>query len=123
MASHTASARSHGALAAVREVRGHDRGSSAGGQRDLADRLHLRGRVGRERVDRHDRGDAEDRDVLDLLREVLRAEADGLDVLLEERRVQRLARDDLADAAVHLEGADRGDDHGRVGVQARTRGT
>ena len=93
---------------------GRDDGvARAGRQRDLADRLDLGRRVLRERVDRDDRRDPVDRDVLDLLREVLGAGPDGLDVLLEERGVERLAGHDLPDAAVHLERPDRGDHHGR----------
>ena len=42
---------------------------------------------------------------------------DRLDVLLEERRVERLAGHDLADAAVHLERPDRGDDDGRIAAR------
>ena len=47
-----------------------------------------------------------------------RAGRHRLDVLLEQRRVERLARHDLADAAVHLERADRGHHDGRVGAEA-----
>ena len=47
-----------------------------------------------------------------------RAEPDRLDVLLEERRVERLAGHDLADPAVHLERPDRGDHDGRIRAQA-----
>ena len=104
-------------------MRGDDRVARAGRQRDLADRLDLGRRVGRERVDGHDRRDAEHRDVLDLLREVRGAGPDRLDVLLEQRRVERLAGDDLADAAVHLERPDRGDDDGRIRARGPTPGT
>ena len=63
-------------------------------------------------------GIAVHRDVLDLLGQVLGAEPDRLDVLLEERRVERLAGHDLADPAVHLERPDRGDHDGRIRAQA-----
>ena len=47
-----------------------------------------------------------------------RRRPDGLDVLLEEHRIERLAGDDPADAAVHLQGPNRGHDDGRVRCQA-----
>ena len=40
--------------------------------------------------------------------------ADGVHVLLEQSRIERLAGHDLADAAVHLQGSDRGDNNGRI---------
>ena len=52
-------------------------------------------------------------------RQVLRTGPDRLDVLGQERRIERLAGHDPAHAAVHLQGADRGHDHGRVGLEAR----
>ena len=63
------------------------------------------------------------RDVLDLLGEVGRAGPDPVHVLGGERRVERLAGHDLADAAVHLEGADGGHDAGRVRVGGPRSGT
>ena len=51
------------------------------------------------------------------------AEPDRLDVLLEQRRVERLAGHDLADPAVHLERPDRGDHDGRIRASGPTPGT
>ena len=112
-----------GAGAAVGEV-ARDHGiPGAGRERDLADRRDLVGGVGREDVDRHDHRHAERAHVLDLLGEVDAAPPDALGVVLEQRRVERLAGHDPAHAAVHLERADRGHDHRGVAGQARTRGT
>ena len=96
----------------------HDGVPSAGRERDLADRLDLGGSVRRERVDRHDDRHPEDPDVLDLLRKVRRARPDGLDVLLEQRGIERLAGHDPADAPMHLERPHGRDDDGRVGREA-----
>ena len=106
------------ALATVREVCGNHRIASAGSKRHLPDGLHLGRCIGRERVDGHDRRDAEHRHVLDLLGQVCGTLSDRLDVLLEEGRIQRLAGDDPADPAVHLERPDRGDHDGRIRPEA-----
>ena len=76
----------------------------------LADQLDLRVGVGGEAVDGHDHRDAELAGVLDVLQQVGQALLQQLEVLLLVGLVQRLAGDDLGATAVHLEGADGGDD-------------
>ena len=53
-----------------------------------------------------------------MLDQVGAAALDAVRVLLLERRVERLAGNDVAHAAVHLERPDRGHDHGRRRSQA-----
>jgi hypothetical protein len=55
------------------------------------------------------------RTILDLLGQVRATRSHRLDVLLEQRRVERLAGHDPADAAVHLQRADGRDDDAASG--------
>ena len=81
----------------------------------VVDDLELVGGVGPELVDRDDRRLAEMRRAVEVGGQVLEAPLDG-------GRVGLVERVEL-DAAVHLEGPDRGDEHDRGRVEAGRRGT
>jgi hypothetical protein len=99
-------------------VRGDDSVCGARSERRLPNGGELGIGVGGEAVDRNDDRNAEAADDLDVRGEVGGPAPDGLCVVLCQRRIHGVARDYVADSAMHRECAHRGDQHGGVRPEA-----
>ena len=86
---------------------------------DLADGGVLRGVVGGERVDRHDRRYTVQAHVLDLLAQVVRPSVDVVGVFFQQLRWQGFSGDYVVAAGVNLQCPHGGYQHRRVRLQAR----